>query len=240
MIEERYKKNLGSFFNETNQDKISKSTIAVIGIGGNGGYIIEMLARLGVKKIIYYDGDKYEISNLNRQIFCTKDTIGQYKVDVAFNNLKKINPNIEIESYPNYFENNQAEILIKKNPDVIIRSADPFINSYDLNKGLKSCLKAGIPVIDSYLFEHGTRINIHFPTDLNLFNKISEDQNNLNKNDIEEISQPAFLCAMSATFAVNEMTKLLNMENLPKFSYQLVFDLFENKMHLISSGKVIY
>lgn len=238
MIAERYQKNLGSFFTEQNQKKINNSTIAVIGIGGNGGYIVEMIARLGAKKIICYDGDKYEPSNLNRQLFCTNNTIGEFKTIAAFNQLREINPEVEIESNHYYFGDGCANVLIAEKPDVIIRAADAFVNPKELNNGLKMCLKAGIPVIDSYLFDRGTRVNVHFPTDLNLFEIVNQEYDD--QSGLKEISQPAFLCAISASFAVNEMTKLLNMDTLPKISYQIIFDLFENKIHLISEGRVVY
>ena len=65
------KKNLGKNFNLQDQKILNNQIVTVIGCGGNGGYIIEFLARLGVKKLILFDGDNFELSNINRQIGAT-------------------------------------------------------------------------------------------------------------------------------------------------------------------------
>ena len=75
MFLERYNNNLGTLLNKEQQLELFNKTITVLGCGGNGGYVLEFLARLGVKEIIIFDGDNYDISNLNRQIYCNSNTI---------------------------------------------------------------------------------------------------------------------------------------------------------------------
>ncbi len=75
---------------------IQNKKILLIGVGGVGGYILESLVRMGFSNITIIDKDKYEESNLNRQIGSTRDTLGIYKTDALITRAKSINPNIEI------------------------------------------------------------------------------------------------------------------------------------------------
>jgi len=75
---------------------IQNKKILLIGVGGVGGYILESLVRMGFSNITIIDKDKYEESNLNRQIGSTRDTLGIYKTDALITRAKSINPNIKI------------------------------------------------------------------------------------------------------------------------------------------------
>lgn len=79
-----------------NIEKISKINVLIVGIGGVGGTALEALVRSGVKNITIIDKDVISESNLNRQIFSTRDSIGLYKVDVGINRCKSINPDVNI------------------------------------------------------------------------------------------------------------------------------------------------
>lgn len=71
--------------------KLSNKKIAVFGVGGVGGYVIEALARAGVGQLDIIDDDKICLTNINRQIYALYNTIGQYKVDVAKERISQIN-----------------------------------------------------------------------------------------------------------------------------------------------------
>ena len=70
-------------FGEEAMEKLADSRVAVFGIGGVGGYTVEALARSGVGELDLIDDDKVCLTNINRQIYALKSTIGKYKVDVA-------------------------------------------------------------------------------------------------------------------------------------------------------------
>jgi tRNA A37 threonylcarbamoyladenosine dehydratase len=102
--------------------------IAVIGCGGQGGYTLDFLVRLGVKSIIFWDGDNFSESNLNRQLGCTEKTIGKNKAEVIFQYLKEINSSIDLQYrnwYFGYHQNDLQEIL---SVDFIFNAADYYIN----------------------------------------------------------------------------------------------------------------
>ena len=77
-------------------EKLKNSRVAVFGIGGVGGYTVEALVRSGVGTIDIIDDDKVCLTNINRQIIATTDTIGKFKVDVAEERIKSINPYCDV------------------------------------------------------------------------------------------------------------------------------------------------
>ena len=88
------------------RDKIKKLTnkrVAIFGVGGVGGYVVEALARTGIGTLDIIDNDVVSITNINRQIIATHKTIGKYKVDVFKERLLDINPNITVNTYKTFF-----------------------------------------------------------------------------------------------------------------------------------------
>lgn len=83
--------------------RLKKSRVAVFGIGGVGGYVVEALARSGVGTLDLIDHDKVCLTNLNRQIIATHSTIGEYKVDAAKKRVMDINPEAVVHTYKTFF-----------------------------------------------------------------------------------------------------------------------------------------
>lgn len=84
-------------------DKLSKSRVAVFGIGGVGGYTVEALARSGIGALDLVDDDRVCLTNVNRQILATRKTVGKYKVDVAAERVKEINPRCTVRTYKTFY-----------------------------------------------------------------------------------------------------------------------------------------
>ena len=82
---------------EDNMQRLFNARVAVFGIGGVGGYTVEALARVGVGTLDLIDDDRVCLTNLNRQIFATRKTIGKYKVDVMKERILEINPDADVE-----------------------------------------------------------------------------------------------------------------------------------------------
>ena len=83
--------------------KLASSRVAVFGIGGVGGFTVEALARSGIGALDLIDNDRVALSNLNRQIIATLDTVGQYKVDAAAARIASINPECKVTVYKTFF-----------------------------------------------------------------------------------------------------------------------------------------
>jgi tRNA A37 threonylcarbamoyladenosine dehydratase len=78
-------------------DKLSKCRVAIFGVGGVGGYVVEALARTGIGHFTLIDNDTVALSNFNRQIIATKETLGKYKVDVMKERILSINDKAVVE-----------------------------------------------------------------------------------------------------------------------------------------------
>ena len=84
-------------------DRLKKARVLVFGVGGVGGYVVEALTRAGVGAIDIVDNDDVSLTNLNRQIIATWDTIGKRKVDVAEARIKSINPDCEVSKHACFY-----------------------------------------------------------------------------------------------------------------------------------------
>ena len=92
-----------------NVSKLAQKRVAVFGIGGVGGYVLEALVRSGVGEIDIIDNDAVDITNLNRQIISLHSNIGQYKVDVAQQRMLDINPNVKINKHRTFYTEKTAD-----------------------------------------------------------------------------------------------------------------------------------
>lgn len=105
-------------------DIIQSKTVAIIGLGGVGGYALEALIRAGIINIIIVDYDKIDISNLNRQIITNQKNIGKYKIDEAEKRIKLINPSCNITKIQTKLTENNLDLIFSKKLDYIIDACD--------------------------------------------------------------------------------------------------------------------
>ena len=112
---------------EEKLQSLHQKTVAVFGLGGVGSYVIEGLVRSGIGNFVIVDGDKVDITNINRQIIATSKTVGRLKVDVAKERIKEINPNVKVIKYAEFVgkENENIELFDSiKNVDYIVDAID--------------------------------------------------------------------------------------------------------------------
>ncbi len=125
-------------------EKLKKARVAVFGIGGVGGYVVEALARAGVGSLDLVDNDKVSISNLNRQIIALHSTIGQWKTEVAAARIKDINPAATVYTHNLFFlPENQGELDFSLF-DYVVDAIDTVSGKIALIERAKA---AGVPVI---------------------------------------------------------------------------------------------
>ena len=133
-------------FGKEAMDKLWRSRVAVFGIGGVGGYAVEALARSGVGYIDLIDDDRICLTNINRQIYATRKTVGKYKVDVACERIAEINPAITVKTYKTFYTPESAAQFDFKEYDYIIDAIDTVAGKIEL---VLQAQKAGVPVISS-------------------------------------------------------------------------------------------
>ena len=127
-------------------EKLWQSRVAVFGIGGVGGYAVEALARSGVGTLDLIDDDRVCLTNINRQIYATRKTVGKYKVDVAAERIVEINPMITVKTYKTFYTPETAEQFDFKEYDYIIDAIDTVTGKIEL---VLQAQKAGVPIVSS-------------------------------------------------------------------------------------------
>ena len=127
-------------------EKLASARVAVFGIGGVGGYTVEALARSGVGTFDLIDDDKICITNINRQIFALRSTVGKYKVDVAKDRILDINPKAVVNTYKMFYTPKNAEEFDFTGYDYVVDAIDTVVGKLEIIERAK---KAGVPVISS-------------------------------------------------------------------------------------------
>lgn len=133
-------------FGKEAMEKLSSSRVAVFGIGGVGGYAVEALIRSGVGAVDLIDDDKVCLTNINRQIYATRKTVGEYKVDVAAKRIAEINPKAVVRTYKTFYTPETAEQFDFRQYDYIVDAIDTVTGKIDLVMNAKT---AETPIISS-------------------------------------------------------------------------------------------
>ena len=103
IIPERYDRNIGTL-GADGQRRLLESCVIVVGLGGLGGHVVEVLARLGVGRIVGVDPDTFVESNLNRQLLCDMDSLGKLKTEQGALRVARVNPAVEFVPCPTTFD----------------------------------------------------------------------------------------------------------------------------------------
>lgn len=126
--------------------KLARSRVAVFGVGGVGGYAVEVLARSGVGTIHLYDNDVVSPSNVNRQLVATTSTIGRHKVDVAVERILDINPSCKAQGFKMFYVVGNADEVDLSQYDYVVDCIDTVSAKMEL---VRRCTRLGVPIICS-------------------------------------------------------------------------------------------
>ncbi len=127
-------------------EKLKKTSVAVFGVGGVGGYVVETLARSGVGKLALIDKDIVDESNINRQIIALSSTIGREKTEVMKERVVDINPDAEVETFCEFYLPENSDFINLKKYDYVVDAIDNVTAKIHL---IKSCKDLGVPVISA-------------------------------------------------------------------------------------------
>ncbi|MFX0200720.1 MAG: ThiF family adenylyltransferase [Candidatus Hodarchaeota archaeon] len=142
------------YFDKSDLDKLSEITVAIAGFGGVGAITAELLARWGIMKYRLLDMDRYEYSNLNRQLFATSRTLGRRKTEVAAERIREINPYAEIEMTVSERVSNENVYEFVRRADIVIQNADhPSCKLFYI-----AARKHKVPLVNGYASLTGGRV----------------------------------------------------------------------------------
>ena len=127
-------------------DRLAQARVAVFGIGGVGGYVCEALARSGVGALDLIDSDKVSLTNINRQIIATHDTLGRYKTEVMRERILSVNPQADVRTYQCFFLPETAEQFSFAEYDYVVDAVDTVTAKIELVLKAKA---EKVPIISS-------------------------------------------------------------------------------------------
>lgn len=197
----RYKRNT-MMLSETENRKLRDFKVCVIGCGGLGGNIIEQMGRLGIGYITAVDGDRFDETNLNRQLLASMNTLGEYKAQAAKDRMQQVNPDVEV--------NPIIERLSEDNGDWIFKGHDLIIDATD-NVGTRRLMKRyvdkfNIPMIHGAIAAWYGQVAVIYPGD-DLLDKIYPSGSE--KGIESTLGNPSFTPAIVAGIQVSEGLKVL-------------------------------
>ena len=190
--------NYKNSLDENERAMLKKCRVAVVGCGGLGGYIAEMLIRLGVGTIVAVDGDCFDETNLNRQLLCTRETLGTGKAEAVQARAAAINADVRVIAVSEYIDADNA-LRILDGCDLVIDALD----SIDARKTVHdACSELNIHMVYGAIGPWSVQYGI-VPPSCGLFDKLGTP------SEFHGETIPSFIPALCASYQVCEAVKLL-------------------------------
>ncbi|OGU15141.1 MAG: thiamine biosynthesis protein ThiF [Geobacteraceae bacterium GWC2_53_11] len=223
----RYQRNR-TIISVSDQLTLFRSSVAVIGCGGLGGYVVEELARLGVGKIVVIDPDVFEEHNLNRQLFSSPENLDTAKVEAAARRIGEINPAVTLVPVQTAFSpENGAELLAG------CQLAVDALDSIQVRLELAEvCTTLNIPLVHGAIAGWFGHVTTQFPGDDSV-QAIYRSWTS-GKGVEQSLGNPSFTPAVVASLEVAEVCKLLLGRGTPLRGRQAIIDLLSMEMHVIN------
>ena len=216
----RYLRNLGTIGLE-GQAKLLRATVAVVGLGGLGGYVTEALARMGVGRMILIDGDVFEEHNFNRQILSAEAKLGMEKIQAAQQRVAEINSAVEVTGH--------AATLTRENLPQLLEGADVVVDALDrlptrllLQEGAQAL---GIPMVHGSIAGFLGQVMTIFPGDTGLRGLYGEESELPEQGLETQLGTPAATPMAVAAWEAQEVVKILLDRGEPLRHRLLVLDM---------------
>ncbi len=233
IVPERYQRNVGTVGLE-GQIKLLSSTAAVIGLGGLGGLVAELLARMGTGTLILVDGDTFSENNLNRQLMVSELNLGKGKAEEAAHRINTINSAVEVKLYSFFVdEKNLREIL--NGSQVVLDCLDNLGTRFALEK---VCQELRIPMVHGAIAGNMGQLAVIRPG-IPLLSEIygrredNSDAENTGHGVEVMVGNPAATPALVGSWEVNEAVKILLQREGILHNELLLIDLQNNEIRCI-------
>ena len=216
----RYVRNLGTVGLE-GQIKLLRSTVAIVGLGGLGGYVAEALARMGVGRLILIDGDVFEEHNLNRQILSTEAGLGTRKAEVAQQRVAEINSAVEVTGHATRLTPENLPRLLE-GADLVVDGLDRLPTRLILQEGAQAL---GIPMVHGSIAGYLGQVMTIFPGDPGLRSLYGEPGDLPDQGLEAQLGTPAATPMAVAAWEAQEAVKILLGRGEPLRNRLLVMDM---------------
>ena len=215
----RYLRNIGTIGIE-GQLKLLQSTVAIVGAGGLGGTIAELLARQGIGHLIIIDSDRFAEQDLNRQLMSTEKNLGKYKATVTARRVRDINSAAEVMSFIERLTNENAHRLLE-GADLVADGLDNLPSRFMVEN---ACRKLGIPYVYGAIAGFSGQLMTIFPGDAGL-SCIYGSPDSAPEQGIEaKIGNPPATPAITAAWQVQEIVKIITGIGKPFRNCLIILD----------------
>lgn len=231
ILPERYARNFRSL-SFAEQAALLRAQIAVVGLGGLGGAVSEILARLGVGRLILIDGDRFEESNLNRQLFSTIEALGTPKAEAAALRIRAVNPAIETDPRNTFLTAENGRGLLS-GCQAAVDCLDNLPSRFVLEDACRSC---GIPLVSAAVAGSSGHVMSVYPEDHGLRAIYGEPERAPRKGAEAAFGTLPFAVWFLACLECAEVVKLLLRRGNPLRGRLFLADLIEGLFDLVRLG----
>jgi molybdopterin/thiamine biosynthesis adenylyltransferase len=221
-MEGRYSRNLGAL-TQNEIDSLRLKRACVVGCGGIGGYVIELLARIGIGTLTVVDGDSFVLSNLNRQLLSTEALIGHSKAQAASERVHAINSGTRVNAVPMYLTEENADSILE-NHDIVIDALDNISSRRVL---ADSCGRLQLPLVHGAISGWCAQITVIAP------NSGAFDRIYLSESSGKRPSSLSFTPALAASIQTAEAVKILLGREISLQSRLLIVDLLTQEYNTV-------
>jgi len=213
LIPEAYIRNQKSLSSQ-DQIRLLQTHVAIIGLGGLGGTVTEILSRIGIGTLTLVDGDSFEDSNLNRQLLSSVDTLGRAKAEVAGERVLSVNPVVETCTVRQFLSDKNAQIILK-DANIAVDCLDSITSRFILEQ---ACRTRKIPMVSAAIGGTSGQATVVYPEDKGL-SQIYGDPGSASAKGVERmlgtlpfaaITMAAIECAEVVTIAIGNPPPLRN------------------------------
>lgn len=234
VIPERYQRSIGSLGIE-GQIRLLASSAGIVGAGGLGGFVLELLARMGVGRLVIIDGDIFSESNLNRQLLSTELTLGSSKASEAVKRISEVNSSLEVETFQCRGErSNMTDIF--SGCHLVIDCLDNLPSRLDLEE---ACARLEVPMIHGAIAGFIGQVAVIRPDRPLLSAIYGQIKESGAKQGVElQLGNPAFTPAMLASFQCSEAVKYLaGLEGVLPTGKLLIIDMQSGSSYQVDVGE---
>ena len=228
IIPERYCRNQQSL-SSADQIKLLKSHVTIIGQGGLGGTVTEILARIGIGRLTLVDADIFEESNLNRQLLSTVNDLGNSKAETGKKRVQSINPAIEVSAVTSFLSSiNGVDIL--SGSDLAVDCLDSIPSRFELEK---VCQYLKIPLVSAAIAGSTGQATVIFPGDAGLRLIYGEEHNAAEKGIETRLGTLPYTATLMAAVECAEAVEILCKRTASLQNTLLLADINDKSMEKI-------
>jgi len=227
IVPEKYSRNLTAL-SPDDQIVLARAAVAVVGVGGLGGNVTEMLARIGVGRLTLIDADRFEESNLNRQVLCTPDCLGRLKAEVASERVATVNASVTAIACALRLDDTNARSVLAGHQVVV----DCLDNLPDRLVVEKACRDNGIALVSAAVAGYCGQLTVVFPGDRGL-GAIYGDATGSTTGVEAHLGNLAFTVGVMAGLQCAEVINVLLHAHSPLRHRVLVMDLGDATVEVV-------